>query len=82
MKRIITLCLLAAATLAHAQLDAIRTLTPEQGQEVRRPVEAEIFATPAGELPTLEAELLEIFQSPETTLEGKQYTCRMLRFGG
>ncbi len=78
-KRFISLLLLAA-TFAHAQLDAIRTLTPEQGQEVRRPVEAQIFTSSQEELPALEKELLDIFQSSETTLEGKRYACRMLRY--
>ena len=80
MKRLFTLCLLLAATIASAQLDAIRTLTPEQGQEVRRPIEAEVFGSAPENFQSLEAELLDLFQDPETTLEGKQYTCRMLRF--
>ncbi|VGO17899.1 hypothetical protein PDESU_06501 [Pontiella desulfatans] len=79
MKRILTLSLLLAATAAHAQFDALRTLTPEQGQEVRRPIEAKLFGATLNELPALEKELLEIFQADGTTLEGKQYTCRMLR---
>lgn len=60
-------------------LDAIRTLTPEQGQDVRRPIEAVIFNSTLEELPELEEDLLAIFKDPETTLEGKQYACRMLR---
>ena len=80
MKHILSLTLLLAASMAGAQLEAIRTLTPEQGQEVRRPVEEKVFASTQKELPALEAELLEIFQSSETTLEGKQYACRMLRY--
>lgn len=80
MKHLFTLIALLSATLAHGQFEAIRTLTPEQGQEVRRPVEAKIFGSPAEELPALEAELLDIFQASNTTLEGKQYACRMLRF--
>jgi len=80
MKRIITLHLLFLATVAHAQFDAIRTLQPDQGQEVKRPVEAKVFNSTAEELPALEKELLGIFQDSSTTLEGRQYTCRMLRF--
>lgn len=80
MKKTIPLLLLLAATAAHAQFDAIRTLRPDQGQEVRRPIEARVFCSTQSELPAIEAELLEIFQAPETTLEGRQYCCRMLRF--
>ena len=80
MKRIITLSLLLATAAAHAQFDAIRTLRPYQGQEVKRPVEAKVFNSTAEELPALEKELLGIFKDSGTTLEGKQYTCRMLRF--
>lgn len=80
MKRILTLCLLLSGSIASAQFDALITLTPEQGQEIRRPVEAKIFGASQEELPALETELLDIFQSSETTLEGKQYTCRMLRY--
>jgi len=80
MKRIFLFSLLLVATVAPAQFDAIRTLTPTNGQEVLRPVEAQIFSAPQAEYPALETKLLEVFKSPETTLEGKQYTCRMLRF--
>ncbi|VGO20166.1 HEAT repeat domain-containing protein [Pontiella sulfatireligans] len=79
MKRIIVFSLLLTAAVSYAQFDALRTLTPEQGQDVRRPVEAKIFASTQEELAAHEAALLEIFQASDTTLEGKQYTCRMLR---
>ncbi|MDF7823099.1 HEAT repeat domain-containing protein [Pontiellaceae bacterium B12227] len=79
MKRILSISFLLAASLASAQFEAIKTLTPEQAQEIRRPVEAKVFGAAAEELPGIESELLNIFQSSETTLEGKQYTCRMLR---
>jgi hypothetical protein len=72
MKCIAIISLLLTASMAGAQLEAIRTLTPDQGQDVRRPVEAKIFGSSQDELPALEAELLEIFQSSKTTLEGKQ----------
>ncbi|MDF7799726.1 HEAT repeat domain-containing protein [Pontiellaceae bacterium B1224] len=80
MPRILTLSLLLAASVASAQLEAIKTLTPEQGQDVRQPIEAIVFSTSPEAMPKLELELLEIFQSSETTLAGKQYTCRMLRY--
>ena len=57
MKRILTISLLLAASMAGAQLEAIRTLTPEQGQEVRRPVEAKVFGASSDALPALETEL-------------------------
>ncbi|MCK4564466.1 MAG: HEAT repeat domain-containing protein, partial [Verrucomicrobia bacterium] len=79
MKHIAILSLLLAATAAHAQLDAIRTLTPTNSQATLRPIEAQVFAAPKAKLPALEKELLDIFQSSGTTLEGKQYACRMLR---
>ena len=79
MKYIAISSLLLAATVAHAQLDAIRTLTPTNNQTTLRPIEAQIFAVPQTEHSALEKELLEIFQSPTTTLAGKQYACRMLR---
>jgi HEAT repeat protein len=79
MKHLVTLCLLLATSMASAQLEALRTLTPEQGQEVRRPIEALIFGSTSAALSGHEAVLLEIFQSSETTLEGKKYSCRMLR---
>ncbi len=80
MKQITTLCLLLTATLAHAQLDAIRTLTPTNNQTTYRALEAQIFAKTAEELPAIEKDLLDIFRSSGTTLEGKQYACRMLRY--
>jgi HEAT repeat protein len=80
MKRLVMLGLLFAATVVHAQFDALRTLQPDQGQEVRRAVEAEIFNSTLEELPALEKELLAIFKDSGTSLEGRQYICRMLRF--
>lgn len=79
MKRIISLSLWLAAAAAHAQLEALRTLQPDQGQEVRRPIEAKVFNATGEELPAIEMELLALFKDSSTTLEGKQYTCRMLR---
>ncbi|QBG48616.1 HEAT repeat domain-containing protein [Verrucomicrobia bacterium S94] len=77
--RLSTLCLVFAASVAGAQLEALRTLTPDQDQKIRRPIEARVFGTEPENFRKLENELLEIFQSPETTLEGKRYTCRLLR---
>lgn len=68
------------ASIAGAQLEALKTLTSEQGQEVRQPIEAKVFGTSPEKFQALEGELLEIFQSSETTLEGKQYICRLLVF--
>ena len=79
MKKLIPLTFLLLVTAVHAQFDAIRTLQPDQGQEVRRPIEAVIFNSAPADLPAHETALLEIFQDSKTTLEGKQYACRMLR---
>ena len=76
----ITSVLLLVSAAGQAQFEAIRTLTPEQGQEVRRPVEARVFGAAPEERPAMEAALLEIFRSSTTTLEGRRYACRMLRF--
>jgi HEAT repeat protein len=80
MRALIISGLLLATSVVAAQFDVIRTLTPEQGQEVRRPVEARIFGAAPEERPALEAALLDIFRSSTTTLEGRRYACRMLRF--
>ena len=74
------LCLVFAASVAGAQLEALKTLTPEQGQAVRQPIEARVFGTAPENFAALEAELLGMFQSSETTVEGKQYICRLLVF--
>ena len=79
MKPIALLSLLLAATAAHAQLDAIRTLTSTNGQETLYAIETQIFNQTQAKHAALEQELLDIFQSSGTTLEGKQYACRMLR---
>lgn len=80
MKRLIALSLWFLVTAASAQFDAVRTLRPDQGQEVRRPIEAKLFNSTNEELPAFEKELLDIFKDSSTTLEGRQYACRMLRF--
>ncbi|MDZ8118603.1 HEAT repeat domain-containing protein [Pontiella agarivorans] len=77
--RLSTLCFVFAASVAGAQLEALKTLTTDQDQKIRRPIETLVFGTEPENFQTLENELLAIFQSPETTLEGKQYTCRLLR---
>jgi HEAT repeat protein len=80
MKRIIAACLWLPLIAAHAQFDALRTLTPEQGQEVRRPIEAKIFSATPEERVALEQELLDVFNASGTSLEGRRLACRMLRF--